>query len=120
MLGSQPWWPPAAGRVIRRGWSTQAASIDAGVNVLFLPQKGYCTEGPLIDQVTYPSILPDSTGEGALTEEEKAEAERRVLLALRQVRLGYLVTRWGLHHACRWDGLLSGGELQRLGFARLL
>ena len=35
------------------------------------------------------------------------------------VHLDYLATRWGLDTVVMWDDHLSGGEAQRLGFARL-
>merc|ERR1712086_1151137 len=35
------------------------------------------------------------------------------------VELGYLAGRWGLDAPVLWDDQLSGGEAQRLGFARL-
>jgi len=44
----------------------------------------------------------------------------RVLSALNSVGLDYLVRRWGLKTPSAWARHLSGGEMQRLGLARLL
>ena len=39
---------------------------------------------------------------------------------LQDVRLGYLLSRFGLDSTCEWSSILSLGEQQRLAFARLL
>ena len=39
---------------------------------------------------------------------------------LNEVGLGDIVERWGLNRVVNWDVVLSGGECQRLGFARVL
>ncbi len=77
---------------------------------MVLPQKPYLALGSLRDQLLY--TLPQ--GAGALGEEEL----RRALI---QARLEPLLRRYpDLEAETDWEQVLSGGEQQRLGFARLL
>ena len=77
-------------------------------DVFFLPQRPYLQKGTLRSQLIYPrthSPLDD-------------EALRRIL---DEVQLSHLEERaGGLDHVQDWEKLLSGGEQQRLAFARLL
>jgi putative ATP-binding cassette transporter len=72
---------------------------------LFLPQRPYLPLGSLAAALCYPAP-PDAFG---------AEALRA---ALTRCNLGHLAPR--LAEAARWDRVLSLGEQQRLGFARVL
>jgi putative ATP-binding cassette transporter len=72
---------------------------------MFLPQRPYLPLGPLAAALCYPAP-PDAFGAEALH------------AALRRCNLGHLVPRLG--EAARWDRVLSLGEQQRLGFARVL
>jgi putative ATP-binding cassette transporter len=72
--------------------------------VLFLPQRPYLPLGTLADALKYP-------GDGRLDREIMAEA-------LRAVGLAHLVDR--LDDESNWAQRLSGGEQQRLAFARVL
>lgn len=116
-------WAPTSGRVLRprsglaggASYSNlpQLGAAKGGapappVALFYVPQRPYLVSGSLRDQVTYP--LATSTDDEA------------VLEALRRVRLDKLVTQSaaGLdtaHHD--WADVLSGGEKQRLGLARL-
>lgn len=87
-------WPYGRGR-IRVG----------GGSALFLPQRPYLPLGTLADALAYPA-LASSYGQEAL------EA------ALDRVGLGPLVEH--LYEEGNWAQSLSGGEQQRLGFARVL
>jgi ABC-type uncharacterized transport system fused permease/ATPase subunit len=79
--------------------------------VFFVPQKLYTTLGTLREQVIYPHSLEDDDGE-----DRTAEIEH----ILRLVKLdAVLEAHGGLDVQQNWDALLSGGESQRLGFARL-
>ncbi len=77
---------------------------------MVLPQKPYLALGSLRDQLLY--TLPP--GAGGVGEEEL----RRALI---QARLEPLLRRYpDLEAETDWEQVLSGGEQQRLGFARLL
>lgn len=86
-------WPYAQGRV----------SFAEG-DVFFVPQKPYLPLGTLRQAAFYPATPHADDTEIA-----------RVLTA---VRLGHLIER--LDEVDNWSQRLSGGEQQRLGFARVL
>ena len=73
--------------------------------VLFLPQKPYLTIGTLREQLCYPSA-PDAFDNQAL------------IAALHDCRLPAFTAR--LDETQHWAQLLSGGEQQRIAFARAL
>jgi putative ATP-binding cassette transporter len=79
--------------------------IPAGARALFLPQRPYLPSGALRRAVCYP-----------LAAEAVAEAD--VAAALEAVGLARLAAR--LEEEDAWDRRLSGGEQQRLAFARAL
>jgi putative ATP-binding cassette transporter len=73
-------------------------------NVLFLPQRPYLPLGTLADALKYPgNVRPD---------------RETMANALRTVGLAHFVDR--LDEDSNWAQRLSGGEQQRLGFARVL
>ena len=75
--------------------------------IMFMPQKPYMILGSLRQQILYPRA-------GDFDEETLLEV-------LRKVDLGHLPERFGgLDAELDWAGVLSGGEQQRLAFARLL
>jgi putative ATP-binding cassette transporter len=88
-------WPFGAGTVVR----------PRNASVLFLPQKPYLTIGTLREQLCYPAA--DGTYDD--------DALRESLMAC---RLEHLVDR--LDEEQHWAQLLSGGEQQRIAFARAL
>jgi vitamin B12/bleomycin/antimicrobial peptide transport system ATP-binding/permease protein len=76
-------------------------------HILFMPQKPYLILGSIRQQIQYPRA--DAVSDETLTE------------VLREVDLAYLPGRFGgLDAELNWADLLSGGEQQRLAFARLL
>jgi ABC-type uncharacterized transport system fused permease/ATPase subunit len=78
--------------------------------LFFIPQSNYTTEGSLAEQIFYPHRIADRR----MTDEELTSI-------LTEVGLSYLIGRWGLHTpGIEWSDVLSGGEAQRLGFARML
>jgi vitamin B12/bleomycin/antimicrobial peptide transport system ATP-binding/permease protein len=88
-------WPYGSGTV----------AIPAGRRVLFLPQRPYLPIASLRDVLRYPD---PSDG--------RSDADFRQ--ALLDVRLPHLVDR--LDEQANWSLELSGGEQQRIGFARVL
>jgi putative ATP-binding cassette transporter len=74
-------------------------------HALFLPQRPYLPLGTLADAILYPT--PDERV-------RRAEVEA----ALHAVGLGYLIPQ--LDEEAIWAQRLSGGEQQRVGFARVL
>jgi len=93
-------WRSGSGKVIRTEDS----------EVLFLPQRPYCTLGSLREQLTYP-IRP----EAANVDDQDLQD------VLNRVDLGSLPEKFGGLEAERdWSDVLSLGEQQRLAFGRLL
>ncbi|KAF2112196.1 peroxisomal ABC transporter-like protein [Lophiotrema nucula] len=99
-------WPAYRGLVSR----PRAAGIDG---IMFLPQRPYLSTGTLRDQVIYPHTAVDMK-----------DADRRdyeLSKVLEEARLGYLPDREGGWDTRKvWQDVLSGGEKQRMGIARLL
>jgi putative ATP-binding cassette transporter len=79
--------------------------LPRGARLLFLPQKPYLPIGALKHAVCYPA-------------EAAARGDEEVSEALRAVGLGHLAQ--DLSRAENWAQVLSGGEQQRLAFARAL
>ena len=88
-------WPFGEGRI----------RVPAGESMMLLPQKPYIPSGSLKAAVTYPA-LPEEYGEEAVGE------------ALRAVHLEGIADH--LDELDSWGHRLSGGEQQRLSFARAL
>jgi putative ATP-binding cassette transporter len=86
-------------------WGEGRIRRPARSAIMFMPHHPYLPLGTLRAAVAYPG-LPD------------AFADAEVAAALRRVGLARLVPL--LDRAERWDRALSGGEQQRLAFARLL
>ncbi|RGP79864.1 peroxisomal abc transporter [Fusarium longipes] len=81
--------------------------------IMFLPQRPYLSPGTLRDQVIYP--------DGHVDMKEKRKSEDDLKKVLEAARLGYLPDREGGWDTRKeWKDVLSGGEKQRMGFARLL
>jgi putative ATP-binding cassette transporter len=85
-------------------WGEGKVEIQAGARLLVLPQRPYVPMGTLRRAVTYPDAANSRT---------VAEITR----VLEKVELGHLADR--LDEDAPWDQTLSGGEKQRLAFARL-
>ncbi|MCW5626674.1 MAG: ATP-binding cassette domain-containing protein, partial [Burkholderiales bacterium] len=88
-------WPFGHGRI----------RVPAGFDALFLPQRPYFPLGTLRDAIVYPAA-PESV------------TEERLLEAMHAVGLDTMVDR--LDEKAIWSQQLSGGEQQRVAFARAL
>ncbi len=86
-------------------YGTGTVSIPQGQRILFLPQRPYLPIATLRQVLSYPDRAP----------EHSDDAFRQ---ALRDARLPHLTSR--LDEEANWALELSGGEQQRIGFARVL
>jgi putative ATP-binding cassette transporter len=86
-------------------WGDGSVQVQEGAKMFMMPQKAYVPAGTLHRAATYPSPPEEKT-----TEE--------VAAALERVGLGHLRDR--VEEDAPWDQTLSGGEKQRLAFARIL
>ncbi|KAK5154984.1 hypothetical protein LTR04_005885 [Oleoguttula sp. CCFEE 6159] len=95
-----------------RGLVSRPRSIGTD-GIMFLPQRPYLSTGTLRDQVIYPHTEVDMRAAGRRDHELGA--------VLEEARLGYLPDREGGWDTRKeWKDVLSGGEKQRMGIARLL
>jgi putative ATP-binding cassette transporter len=85
-------------------WGKGDVQVGRGQRMLLMPQRAYVPIGNLRRAVTYPEPPESATDEDI----------RRVL---ELVGLGHLSDR--LDEEAAWDRTLSGGEKQRLAFARI-
>ena len=95
-----------------RGLVSRPRTVGAD-GVMFLPQRPYLSIGTLRDQVIYPHREMDMRDAG--------RSDQELGRVLESVRLGYLPEReggWDIRK--EWKDVLSGGEKQRMGMARLL
>jgi putative ATP-binding cassette transporter len=86
-------------------WGGGKLEIQSDARLFMLPQRAYIPLGTLRRAVTYPNAVDE------VPAEELAEA-------MEQVGLGHLIDQ--LDEEKSWDQTLSGGEKQRVAFARLL
>ncbi|KAK5109419.1 hypothetical protein LTR62_007085 [Meristemomyces frigidus] len=95
-----------------RGLTSRPRS-DGQHGVMFLPQRPYLSPGTLRDQVIYPHTEVDMQAAG------RRETELQAILE--QAKLGCIPEREGGWDTRKmWKDVLSGGEKQRMGIARLL
>lgn len=104
--------------------------------IFFLPQKPYMVLGTLRQQLLYPTwaetpiddteqtgippFLQRQEDSGSVITGPTKPTNEELIKVLQDVRLGYLLSRFGLDSTCEWSSILSLGEQQRLAFARLL
>jgi vitamin B12/bleomycin/antimicrobial peptide transport system ATP-binding/permease protein len=86
-------------------WGAGSVEVKKGARMFLLPQRPYIPLGTLRRAATYPEAADSKTTE------EVADAFTRV-------GLGHLVDK--LDDEAPWDQTLSGGEKQRVAFARIL
>lgn len=98
-------WPVYRGLVSR----PRANGFDG---IMFLPQRPYLSVGTLRDQVIYPHTELDMR--------EAGETDAALQKILDDAHIGYLPSREGGWDVRKeWKDVLSGGEKQRMGIARL-
>jgi len=85
-------------------WGQGDIEIRAGAKLSLLPQRAYVPIGTLRRAVNYPDPAC-------------SRSEEEIAKVLKTVGLGHLAGR--LDEEGPWDRILSGGEKQRLAFARL-
>jgi putative ATP-binding cassette transporter len=85
-------------------WGNGEVEIRAGATLCVLPQRPYVPTGTLRRAVTYPDAAQSASAQEIAT-------------ALEQAELSHLADR--LDEDAPWDRILSGGEKQRLAFARI-
>jgi putative ATP-binding cassette transporter len=86
-------------------WGAGEVQLQGGAKMFVVPQRPYIPVGTLLRASAYP-IPTDQVNREEITK------------ALKVVGLEYLVDR--LDEPISWEQILSGGEKQRLAFARLL
>jgi putative ATP-binding cassette transporter len=86
-------------------WGAGEIQMKKGAKLFLMPQQAYVPIGTLRRAAAYPSS-PDDVDDATLRK------------ALEDVGLGHFVER--VDEDTRWEGILSGGEKQRLSFARIL
>ncbi|GKT27709.1 hypothetical protein ADUPG1_013981 [Aduncisulcus paluster] len=97
-------------RVLAGIWPVPEGYSSMPKNAMFVPQTPYLINKKLAAEITYPQPPPE------LDEEVCGKMED----ILRICELEYLLQRFKLDSIQPWSDILSGGEKQRLGFARVL
>lgn len=113
VIGSNGSGKSSIARLAAGLWPVYRGSIQRSSNVSFLPQRPYFSTGTLRDQIIYPQTC-DYLIHNSFKDSD-------LLQILRRVHLEYLPEReGGFDVAKEWKDVLSGGEKQRMLFARLL
>jgi putative ATP-binding cassette transporter len=86
-------------------WGEGTVRVQKGARLFLMPQKAYVPTGTLHRAATYPAAPETKTG-------------KDVAEALKKVGLKHLIDR--IEEEAPWDQILSGGEKQRLAFARIM
>lgn len=120
-------WPIVSGRLAK---PSQHISDDNeyGCGIFYVPQRPYTCLGTLRDQIIYPLSCDEAAqmtlklhGEDEISADTTKILDARLKTILENVRLNYLLEReeGGWDANLNWEDILSLGEQQRLGMARL-
>ncbi|OSD08136.1 hypothetical protein PYCCODRAFT_1449189 [Trametes coccinea BRFM310] len=116
ITGSNGVGKTAIARVLAGLWAAQGGGVVSRPlgkeGVFVVPQRAYMVTGTLLDQIIYPDSYPQFAASGR-THEELMEILAAVNLAYLPAREGGWTTRK------EWRDVLSGGEKQRMGMARV-
>jgi putative ATP-binding cassette transporter len=85
-------------------WGQGHVEVASGARMMLMPQRAYVPIGALRAAATYP-------------EPPESKSDEEIAKTLKLVGLGHLAKR--LDEEAPWDQTLSGGEKQRLAFARI-
>lgn len=119
-------WPIADGRLVKPCHNVNN-DVESGCGILYIPQKPYTCLGTLRDQIIYPLSLDQAEQralnlyqEGQIDVDDTNILDTHLKTILESVKLSYLFEREGRWDASQnWEDILSLGEQQRLGMARL-
>lgn len=105
----------AVARVLGGLWPVFRGLVSKplATDIAFLPQRPYLSVGTLREQIIYPYTKADM--------DEMGYTDEDLVKILDQVKLEYLVAReGGWETRKQWKDVFSGGEKQRVMFARIL
>ncbi|XP_021741036.1 ABC transporter D family member 1-like [Chenopodium quinoa] len=118
-------WPIVSGRLVKPS-QLYEKGIESDCGIFVVPQRPYTCLGTLRDQVIYPLSREEAEirglqrDEGHHTRTSSDVLDKQLQVILENVKLTYLLEReGGLGAALNWEDVLSLGEQQRLGMARL-
>ncbi|KZV53751.1 ABC transporter D family member 1-like [Dorcoceras hygrometricum] len=117
-------WPLVNGRLIK---PHQQIDSESRCSLFYVPQRPYTCLGTLRDQIIYPLSCEeaerrarDLIEEGQKSINSKSALDAQLRTILENVKLLYLLEREGGWDSNQnWEDILSLGEQQRLGMARL-
>ncbi|XP_043813595.1 ABC transporter D family member 1 isoform X2 [Manihot esculenta] len=119
-------WPIVSGRLSKPAHSNEDSEYGCGI--FYVPQRPYTCLGTLRDQIIYPLSRDEAVrmtlklhGRGKISGDTTKLLDTRLKAILENVRLNYLLEReeGGWDANLNWEDILSLGEQQRLGMARL-
>ncbi|XP_039009664.1 ABC transporter D family member 1-like [Hibiscus syriacus] len=119
-------WPIVSGRLYKPSHHFDEDTASGGI--FYVPQRPYTCLGTLRDQIIYPLSREEAEmrelklyGQGISQAEANIILDARLKTILENVRLNYLLEReeGGWDANLNWEDILSLGEQQRLGMARL-
>ncbi|XP_051117448.1 ABC transporter D family member 1-like [Andrographis paniculata] len=117
-------WPVVDGRLVK---PREQINCEFGCRLFYVPQRPYTCLGTLRDQIIYPLSLDEAEKRALYLIEEGPESlnakdllDAQLKIILENVKLLYLLEReGGWDSSQNWEDILSLGEQQRLGMARL-